>query len=1792
MPQLINIQGYGVVSFPDDMTKEQIANAIENEKLPEQKPFRPDYTPSEALGHAWERGKMQFSSAFGDVLPAALGSALGFEDYAKRQMGEAAETQRMIQAQHPAEVQSYKEIEGPTSFGTYALETAGEQALNLLSSLGPGVAGRIGAGVLAKRGLMEAAEKAAAEAGLTGEAAQIYAANKLKEAAPEIAKQQMIGQNLGIYLGSYAQNYPELFQNVYEATGKLEPGAAALYSSVSAGLDSAFPAYVFKKLAGPADKQLKMSIAEKILEKSGMKPGILRSATSALGEGMAMEGLTESAQEGISIAAERFIADHPEVFGSKEWDRIIESGLRGSIAGGIFGAPAGAVEGIRGKGETKEEPAPPPPELGDLSSATVLPGAPPPPPPMGAKKIPSEQQAIEKWNSMSDIKFDQLANEDKYAVIDAMRKGKLDEKLVEEIQFKPPIQEMRTENGLPVTGARTADTTRIGEPIQISGRPGEQRVPGGPEENIQPGIAGAPTDVTEPDGRKRPQPSALAGKPEDSLKFFKGAEPETINQAARGYMTRRNRVLMPIDQFLALAKEDDVDPDKLKNAREIIAKGGQFEDRNFLGIPELFFSTSGKNPTVAKVTGHEGRHRALALKEAGYTHMPVDVEGDIRWSEQSDPSSRDYEENHPLHLVNQDGNWAMPFPFDREGNQRDIALPITPQESRAAAPTTGETSESLIGHLVKEFGNNIRNAIKRGVLSIVNDVKDLPSEIQAKIGASTVGAYHKGRSYIIANRVSKDTARRTLLHEIGEHHGLEGMLGKDIYKQVLRQVKQLNKMDPVVTAAHDHVTKMYPELQPNSDAYLREVLARIGETAPQNSIWRRVVAAVKTFLTKAGLYNPNNMTTADIQDMILHSLRTTLKQKEVAAPAAALQAKKDLNQYDVQESRSLVESVGETIRSTPVYNSKLGREVRNVYSTIPDKLRALSMSFLSLPQMEELFGTELPALRKILDTINRRGNALEQLREKVEHMVFDGVDILKKYPKPIVDKFNDIAHKLTANRIDPRTAKEGQENYDPELIRAWNNLDKPLRDLAYKYSNQYAEYRKKMIDQVERRAGKSIADQLRTRFENEKISFYLPLRRKGNYRLSYNDKNGERIVVHRESPAEIADEQRKAADAGGKNFESSLITREVNYKDTPPIGFVKNIIDLLDNQIVVNNDDPVQRESKERLINEVYKSYLDLFPDESLRQQMRTREGVEGYIKDVVGGFADVGSKLANQLSNLEFRPELDEHYKELRDQEAAYRQNNPDYNKNRVISQVAQNMYDQKKFLDNPVADNLSSNLGWFSYMWHIAGNVSSALINLTQVPMVVVPMLSGKYGWGATFKALTNAYGTYRKGGYDTNRRFMPDFTFGAGLKPGDKYYKLYHAAVSQSALRRNVGYELTEMRRSTADEFTGTRAKIETGLGWIFGNSERLNREVTLIAAYDLGIEKGLSPDQAIKEAIDITVRSHSHALSEAGPKMFQTGLGKVAFTFKRFAQTQIYNVARLFHQAFQGVDKPTRLLAQKQLAGIMGMTYMFSGAQGLPLYGAANMFMSACEAMFGDDDEPYDFDEQVRSAIGDLGYKGPLNKLTNLDIASRTGFNGMVWHTDDRRLSEVGFAPYVAEHFFGPAYQALLVNPERAMDQFNQGQSMKALETMTPSFVKNPLKAFRFATEGALTSSGAKIVDDVSAMSSFMQIFGFSNAELSEAYARANSMKKAEQLIQARRTSILDLYYLAKNAGDEKMLAEIEAKRLDFNESHPSYSISRDTLRRSYIGKEERVKNSVDGVYLNKKLKAQLMEEYGD
>ena len=78
-----------------------------------------------------------------------------------------------------------------------------------------------------------------------------------------------------------------------------------------------------------------------------MKPSLARSIGATALKDMGYEGLTEGAQEAISITAENFIANRPNVFQSKDWDRIIESTVKGGVAGGGFGAVGGVAERSR-----------------------------------------------------------------------------------------------------------------------------------------------------------------------------------------------------------------------------------------------------------------------------------------------------------------------------------------------------------------------------------------------------------------------------------------------------------------------------------------------------------------------------------------------------------------------------------------------------------------------------------------------------------------------------------------------------------------------------------------------------------------------------------------------------------------------------------------------------------------------------------------------------------------------------------------------------------------------------------------------------------------------------------------------------------------------------------------------------------------------------------------------------------------------------------------------------------------------------------------------------------------------------------------------------------------------------------------------------------------------------------------------------------------------------------------------------------------------------------------------------
>ena len=212
----------------------------------------------------------------------------------------------------------------------------------------------------------------------------------------------------------------------------------------------------------------------------------------------------------------------------------------------------------------------------------------------------------------------------------------------------------------------------------------------------------------------------------------------------------------------------------------------------------------------------------------------------------------------------------------------------TPKYAKEEVTTTSETPETILTALKQRFGNNINKAMERGDVKLITS-----AQVPADIASDAVAYFDKGVAHLITDRLSKEEAPRKILHEVGAHYGLEGMVGKSLYRDILRTVNRLKATDKDVRAAHEHVNNKYKELEQGSQPHLEEVLARLGESAPNHNLWRRIVAAVKDFLFKKGLWNVNRMDVRDIQDLINRSTARSLAGKIKPAKTTELKYAKE-----------------------------------------------------------------------------------------------------------------------------------------------------------------------------------------------------------------------------------------------------------------------------------------------------------------------------------------------------------------------------------------------------------------------------------------------------------------------------------------------------------------------------------------------------------------------------------------------------------------------------------------------------------------------------------------------------------------------------------------------------------------------------------------------------------------------------------------------------------------------------------------------------------------------------------
>ncbi len=863
-------------------------------------------------------------------------------------------------------------------------------------------------------------------------------------------------------------------------------------------------------------------------------------------------------------------------------------------------------------------------------------------------------------------------------------------------------------------------------------------------------------------------------------------------------------------------------------------------------------------------------------------------------------------------------------------------------------------------------------------------------------------------------------------------------------------------------------------------------------------------------------------------------------------------------------------AVGRVGQTMPALTGRTVEATKNFLSNVPSDFKSVAMGLLRLDNINTIYSKELPSVQKLLNALERRSGEEEQRIKQINTNYKRFLGVAKRHPQAM-DRMTNMGYDARLSQVDlldpkfkPAPAQQAEYR---RLKNIYDGLPAEVqqvyKDIRNAYDSAINEYEDILINSVQ---DPSARRKLKAQYEARKRQIsYIPFLRRGDFWVEY-DENGERATQAFQSKRErdifIESQLKGKQHTVYKNINEATF----NQNTLPSSSFIVGLMNELNKQ-----------GASQELKNNIYQSYLALFPAESLAKNFMKSDNVRGMERDIVRGYGETMIKWARKLSASKYNPEIDRALNEIAVQGRAA-SNKPD---GEGAYAAAQNILSQAAFLHNPTYGGLTSAATTVSYFAYIAGNVSSALVNLTTLPMFSYSILGAKFGFDKSFSALLSA------------SRTTIDYIFNNKVSP--KYAKLFDTLNDHAQLEHTMAREVLEGRRQSTSDFTGTKAKIMDFLSVPFHKTEVLNRGATAIAAYDLARGSGMNERDAIEYALRTVKEINTSGLSSTAPSYMQHPVGRVFFTFKSFVWNTAFVVGRAFHQAVKGQTDAVRKEAFRQLIGIYGMAMAFAGIKGLPFMGATSTLATIINSLLGDDDEPYDFDVMMREWTNELFYKGLINYATNLEVANRVGVaNDLIFRDDPQSVAEHGYVLTAMKQAFGPAgsFAASIGNGYKLL---SEGHTYRGIEAMLPTFAKNAFKGIRYLNEGVTNLKGEPIIEDISAYNAVMQIIGFSPANLSNVYEEIGMKKDFERKVMGQRTKLLNKYDMARKAGDSDLMMEALEEIGEFNEKRkdPKAKITPDTLRRSVKAREAAEKDSVNGIRFNKNLRSEiddLLEEY--
>ena len=641
----------------------------------------------------------------------------------------------------------------------------------------------------------------------------------------------------------------------------------------------------------------------------------------------------------------------------------------------------------------------------------------------------------------------------------------------------------------------------------------------------------------------------------------------------------------------------------------------------------------------------------------------------------------------------------------------------------------------------------------------------------------------------------------------------------------------------------------------------------------------------------------------------------------------------------------------------------------------------------------------------------------------------------------------------------------------------------------------------------------------------------------------------------------------------------------------------------------------------------LYQMYLQTLQQMSIRKKFIHRKGTKGYTDDQLRAYGWNMTRLAHQISKLEGMPGMEKILRGLEQglKEAVKEAPGMDTTRQDALLEELKKRHEWIANPDNAPWTNAVAALG---FLFYLGVSPAAALVNLSQVPIVALPVLAARLrGWaragGTTVTADGRARTTvesYGPGGAwgEAGRALTTAFADVArGFKPG-----VLKGFITGRPLPSEAANLTAEERAAFAEwDKSGARDRTQAhnlaGIGdadsWLNGPTfnrvmgaisslfhlaEVANRDATLLAAYRLARSRGISHEVATLQAEEATWEAHFDYSNANRARFMQPNVAKALLMFKNYAQHVLYFLGRNLYLWARGESKEVRQEARTKFAGMVGMTALFAGASGLPI-GGAFVVANLVQALFGDDDEPWDAEVEWRNMlrevfprdVADIIDRGAVNKLTGMDFASRVSIADLIYRAPDRDLDGAGMFQHVVEQLMGPV-GGIAARPFSAYDDLREGHWGRAAEALAPKFLKDLGQMGRFGYEGVLSRKGDAIMapGELSSYELFGKGLGFTPDDLAVRYDSNRAIKLYEGRIDARRRELILAAALAIIERDPEGLRAARQKIAAYNRAVPKYPISEATIRRSVRARQQMRERAEDGIIVNPKL-AYLRDEAG-